>query len=64
MSSYDPIVGTGDFPKLNLFSSRPTVEPGVALVVYSNKGDVLALMPGQRLTAGDVAWKNYKAILK
>ena len=64
MSAYDPIVGTGDFPKLNLFGSRPTVEPGVALVVYSDKGDVLALMPGQRLTAGDVAWKNYKGYFK
>lgn len=64
MSTYDPIVGTGDFPKLNLFGSRPTVEPGVALVVYSDKGDVLVLMPGQRLTAGDVAWKNYKGYFK
>ena len=64
MSSYDPIVGTGDFPKLNLFNSRPTVEPGVALVVYSDKGDVLALMPGERLTAGDIAWKNYRGYYK
>lgn len=64
MSAYDPIVGTGDFSKFNLFSSRPTVEPGVALVVYSDKGDMLALMPGQRLTAGDIAWKNYKGYFK
>jgi hypothetical protein len=64
MSSYDPIVGTGDFPEFNLFGSRPTVEPGVALVVFTDKGDVLALMPGQRLTAGDIAWKNYKGYFK
>lgn len=59
MSANDPILSSGTFQKLNPFASRPTVEPGVSLVVSSDKGDVLALMPGQRLTAGDIAWKKY-----
>lgn len=64
MSTNDPIIGTETFPKFNLFAPRPMVEPGQALVMYRDNGETLTLMPGQRITAGNIAWRDYKGYYK
>jgi hypothetical protein len=40
------------------------VEPGIALVLFRENGETLVLMQGQRLTAGDNAWGQYKGFYK
>lgn len=56
----NPILSKEQFPALSLFKPRPTGEPGVALVLYRDGGTSIALSPGQKLTASDIAWGNYK----
>jgi hypothetical protein len=64
MSPHNPILGREDFPRISLFMSRPAVEPGIALVLFRENGEVLTLIQGQRLTAGDIAWGSYKGFYK
>jgi len=64
MSSHNPILSREEFPKISLFASRPIVEPGIALVLFREDGETITLMQGQRLTAGDIAWGQYKGFYK
>lgn len=63
-NSFNPILGKEDIPRLRLFRPRPTPEPGVALVFFQPGQPLVTLWPGQRLTAGEVSWGNFKAIYK
>ena len=60
MNTNDPIIGTETFPTFSLFAPRPVAKPGQALVMYRDNGETSTLMPGQRLTAGNMAWRDYK----
>ena len=63
-NSFNPILGKEDIPRLRLFRPRPTPEPGVALFFFQPGQPLVTLWPGQRLTAGEVSWGNFKAIYK
>jgi hypothetical protein len=62
--TYNPIIGKEEIPRLRLFQPRPTPEPGVALVLFREGQPLVTLWPGDRLTAGEVRWGNYKTIYK
>ena len=62
--TYNPIISKEKAPRLRLFQPRPTPEPGVALVLFREGGPLVTLWPGNRLTAGEVRWGNYKTIYK
>ncbi|HID29832.1 MAG TPA: hypothetical protein EYP19_07480 [Desulfobacterales bacterium] len=62
--TYNPIIGKEEIPRLRLFHPRPTPEPGVALVLFREGQPLVTLWPGDRLTAGEVRWGNYKTIYK
>jgi len=62
--TYNPIIGKEEVPRLRLFQSRPTPEPGVALVLFREGQPLVTLWLGDRLTAGEVRWGNYKVVHK
>jgi len=62
--TFNPIIGKEEVPRLRLFQSRPAPEPGVALVLFREGQPLVTLWPGDRLTAGEVRWGNYKTIYK
>ena len=62
--TFNPIIGKEEVPRLRLFQPRPTPEPGVALVLFREGQPLVTLWPGDRLTAGEVRWGNYKTIYK
>ena len=62
--TYNPIISKEEVPRLRLFHPRPTPEPGVALVLFREGQPLVTLWPGDRLTAGEVRWGNYKTIYK
>ncbi len=62
--TYNPIIGKEEVPRLRLFQPRPTPEPGVALVLFREGQPLVTLWPGDRLTAGEVRWGNYKTVYK
>jgi len=62
--TYNPIIGKEEIPRLRLFQPRPTPEPGVALVLFREGQPPVTLWPGDRLTAGEVRWGNYKVVYK
>jgi hypothetical protein len=62
--TYNPIIGKEEVSRLRLFHPRPTPEPGVALVLFREGQPLVTLSPGDRLTAGEVRWGNYKAVYR
>ena len=62
--TYNLIIAKEEIPRLRLFKPRPTPEPGVALVLFREGHPLVTLWPGDRLTAGEVRWGNYKIIYK
>lgn len=62
--TYNPIIGKEPVPRLRLFQPRPTPEPGIALVLFREGHPLVILWPGDRLTAGEVSWGNYKILYK
>ena len=63
-STYNPIISKEEIPRLRLFQPRPMPEPGIALVLFREGQPLVTLWPGDRLTAGEVRWGNYKMIYK
>ena len=61
-NTYNPIIGKEKAHRLRLFQPRPTPEPGVAVVLFGEGQPLVTLWPGDRLTAGEVRWGNYKTI--
>ncbi|MCB8952422.1 MAG: hypothetical protein H6650_10450 [Ardenticatenales bacterium] len=64
MSSYKPILSEENSPGWNLFQSVPSPEPGVALVLYREGHSLTTLLPGSRLTAGEIRWGKYRKIYR
>jgi len=62
--TYNPIISKEEVPRLRLFHPRPTPEPGVALVLFREGQPLVTLWPGDRLTAGEVRWGNYKVVYR
>ena len=62
--TFNPIISREEAPRLRLFQPRPTPEPGIALVLFRVGQPLVTLWPGDRLTAGEVRWGNYKTIYK
>lgn len=60
MAPHNPILEQSDFFKLKLFASRPSLEPGIALVLSRESGEIVTLLKGQRITIADVALGKYK----
>jgi len=64
VDTYNPIISKEEIPRLRLFQPRPTPEPGVALVFFREGQPLVTLWPGDRLTAGEIRWGNYKIVHK
>ena len=64
MAETNSLIISKESPRLRLFGSRPTPEPGVALVLFREGQPLVTLWPGDRLTSGEVKWGNYKAAYK
>ena len=64
VDTYNPIISKEEIPRLHLFQPRPTPEPGVALVFFREGQPLVTLWPGDRLTAGEIRWGNYKIVHK
>ena len=62
--AYDLIIEKGDAPRIRLFQRPPTPEPGVALVLFREGQPLVTLWPGDRLTAGEARWGNYRTVYK
>jgi hypothetical protein len=62
--TFKPIISKEEIPSLRLFKPRPMPEPGVALVLFREGHPLVTLWPGDRLTAGEVRWGNYKTSYK
>ncbi len=58
------IISEENVPRLTLFQPRPMPEPGIALVLFREGKPVVVLWPGDRMTAGEVRWGDYKKIYK
>jgi len=64
MTDNRSLIVSKESPHLRLFRARPTPEPGIALVLFREGQQLVALRPGDHLTSGEVKWGNYKAIYK
>jgi hypothetical protein len=64
VDTYNPIISKEALPRLHLFQPHPTPEPGIALVLFREGHPLVTLWPGDRLTAGEVRWGNYKTVYK
>ncbi|WP_448337227.1 SPFH domain-containing protein [Chloroflexus aurantiacus] len=64
MTQHNPILGREEFPKFNLFARRPVIDPGIAIVLFKDNGEMFTVMQGERLTAGDIAWGRYRGFYK
>jgi len=62
--TYNPIIGREEISGLRLFQPRPKPEPGVAIVLFKEGQPLFTLLPGDRLTAGEVRWGGYKVVYK
>lgn len=60
MSPHNPIIEQNDFSNVSLFTSRPSLKPGVALVLYRDDGKLITLSQGQHISFTDKAFKKYK----
>ncbi len=60
MSPHNPILEQNDFSNVGLFTSRPSLKPGIALVLYGDNGDLITLAQGQHISFSDIALKKYK----
>lgn len=63
---FNPILSKHDLPKfsLNPFGSRPSGEPGIAIVLFQDHGTSTALPVGQPLSAADLAWGKYRGYFR
>lgn len=64
MVNYNPILATEENPRWNLFQAVPSPEPGVALVLFREGHPLITLLPGDRLTSGEIRWGKYRKIYK
>jgi hypothetical protein len=64
VNTYNPILGKETFPRIRIFQPHPMPEPGVALVLYREGQNLVILRPGDRLTAGETRWGDYKTLYK
>jgi hypothetical protein len=61
--TYNPILDRSKPSVLSVFGSRPSPEPGKALVLCREGHPAVVLWPGDSMTAGEARWGKYKDII-